>query len=66
MSNGTEVVKWAPGAIDQAASSNAIVRSTPNDDEIRVTWEWWRITQSEYHYKPCYVIDLGNLDEEAK
>ena len=28
----------------------------------KVVWEFWQITQSQYHYKHTEEIDLGDLD----
>ena len=29
---------------------------------VRVTWEFWRIAQSEFRYWPAGEVDLGDLD----
>jgi hypothetical protein len=29
---------------------------------IFVRWNWWQITQSDYHRREVGVVDLGNLD----
>ncbi|MGA3293786.1 MAG: hypothetical protein ABSE45_07360 [Candidatus Acidiferrales bacterium] len=29
---------------------------------IRVIWEWWRVSQSQYHYKESGTVDLGDLN----
>jgi hypothetical protein len=31
-------------------------------DVTRVTWESWRIAQSQFHYRPVGVVDLGEID----
>ena len=31
---------------------------------INVVWEHWRITQSEFHYRPAGEVDLGEISGE--
>jgi len=31
------------------------------DEITKVIWEFWKIEQSEYHYRPRGVIDLGEI-----
>jgi hypothetical protein len=42
------------------------VEETPivSVDPLRVVYEFWRVTQSQYHYKGLGEIDLGPLDED--
>jgi hypothetical protein len=30
--------------------------------ELKVIWNWWRTTQSDFHYREIGEVDLGNLD----
>ena len=30
---------------------------------IKIVWEWWRITQSEYHNREVGEVDLGDLGD---
>ena len=49
-------------------ASNAETNSSADSTEpqpgapVRVTWEFWRIAQSEFRYRPTGEVDLGNLD----
>jgi hypothetical protein len=29
----------------------------------KVIWEYWKIAQSEFHYREPGVVDLGEIDE---
>lgn len=30
-------------------------------EELRVLWNWWRTTQSDFHYRESGKVDLGDL-----
>lgn len=32
------------------------------DSVLTVVWEHWKITQSEFHYRPAGEIDLGEIE----
>jgi hypothetical protein len=49
--------------IEQIRRNRARKLAAKNQSEpVRVIWEHWRITQSEYHYREAGEIDLGNLE----
>jgi hypothetical protein len=29
--------------------------------QVKVTWQWWRISHSEYHYREPGELDLGEI-----
>jgi hypothetical protein len=31
------------------------------DEPLRIVYEFWRAAQSEYHYRPAGVVDLGEI-----
>jgi len=39
-----------------------VAEVTP-DQRLKIVYEFWRTTQSEYHYRPTGIVDLGDLDE---
>lgn len=43
-------------------SPRAVVHAPYESEVISVTWEWWRITQSQYHRRPIGVVDLGEIE----
>ena len=42
------------------------VEETPivSAEPLTVVYEFWRATQSQYHYREIGKVDLGALDEE--
>jgi len=55
--NGTTVAEWHDKIIRRECEA-----SPPAKSEItKVIWEFWKIDQSEYHYRPRGVIDLGKI-----
>lgn len=35
-----------------------------DEPEIHATWEYWRVTQSEFHYRAAGTVDLGCIDDD--
>jgi hypothetical protein len=31
-------------------------------EELRAMWNWWKVTQSDFHYREIGEVNLGNLD----
>ncbi len=40
--------------------------ATASAEPLRVVYEFWRVTQSQYHYLEIGKVDLGLLDEVTK
>jgi hypothetical protein len=38
-----------------------VAEVTP-EQRIRIVYEFWRTTQSEYHNRPTGIVDLGEID----
>ena len=49
-------IEVRPGKVRPLLAEQNVVPDAP-----RVTWEFWRVTQSEYHYRKVGVIDLGDI-----
>lgn len=43
------------------------VEETPivSAEPLTVVYEFWRVTQSQYHYREIGKVNLGPLDEES-
>ena len=55
--DGTTVAEWHDKLIRRECEA-----STRAKEEItKVIWEFWKMEQSEYHYRPRGLVDLGEI-----
>jgi len=55
--NGTTVAEWHDKLIRRECGMSNRAKS----EITKVMWEFWKIEQSEYHYRPRGVVDLGEI-----
>ena len=55
--NGATVAEWH----DKLLYGECEANSRAKDEITKVIWEFWKIERSEFHYKPCGVVDLGEI-----
>ena len=49
--------------IEERGPHLASLQNVRPANPIKVTWTWWRMSQSEFRYREIGEIDLGNFDE---
>jgi len=55
--NGTTVAEWHDKLIRQECEMSNRAKS----EITKVIWEFWKMEQSEYHYRPSGEVDLGEI-----
>jgi len=55
--NGATVAEWHDKLIRRECEASRRAKS----EITKVIWEFWKIEQSEYHYRPRGVVDLGEI-----
>ena len=55
--NGATVAEWHDKLIRRECEASTRAKS----EITKVIWEFWKIGQSEYHYRPRGVVDLGEI-----
>jgi len=55
--NRATVAEWHDKMIRQECETSERAKN----EITKVIWEFWKIEQSEYHYRPRGVIDLGEI-----
>jgi len=55
--NGMTILEWHDKIIRRECEASNRAKS----EITKVIWEFWKIEQSEYHYRPRGVIDLGEI-----
>lgn len=43
-------------------ATTAIVHAPYESEILSIEWQWWLITQSQYHRREVGVVDLGDID----
>lgn len=43
-------------------NDSGIVRTPYESEVISVAWQWWLITQSQYHRRLVGIVDLGEIE----
>ena len=56
--NGATVAEWHDKLVRQECESSSRAKS----EITSVIWEFWKMTQSEYHYRKAGQVDLGKID----
>jgi len=55
--NGATVAEWHDKLIRRECEASTRAKS----DITAVIWEFWKMEQSEYHYRPRGEVDLGEI-----
>jgi len=55
--NGITVAEWHDKLIRQECEMSNVAK----DEITKVIWEFWKMEQSEYHYRPPGEVDLGEI-----
>lgn len=49
--------------VETAQPNNSGIVRAPYESEVtHVCWQWWLMTQSQYHRREVGVVDLGEIE----